>query len=101
MTIKTNNEIEDEVNYTQNNLDKLNNPSIKHNRTKPIDSVKKNNLVLAEVSNNNVSSSIKSEYKIIPKNDDKLCLMDPVILFWIISITGILLYIVGHKYKSK
>lgn len=43
--------------------------------------------------------SPNTEYKIIPVDSDKLCLLDPVILSWIISITAIILYIVGHKIK--
>ncbi len=94
MTIKINDKIEeDDINYSENGSNNLNTPSIKYN-TKTINSDNVDET-------NNTNLSIQSEYKIIPKNDDKLCLMDPVILFWIISITGILLYIVGHKYKSK
>ncbi len=43
----------------------------------------------------------KTEYKIIPVDSNKLCLLDPILLFWIISIIGILLYIIGHKIKSN
>ncbi len=45
--------------------------------------------------------SPKTEYKIIPIDSNKLCLLDPILLFWIISIIGILLYIIGHKIKSN
>lgn len=96
MKIKINDKTEENnVNYTQNESNNLSNPSLKYNKINPI------NLDDVDNTNTSINKSIQSEYKIIPKNDDKLCLMDPVILFWIISITGILLYIVGHKYKSK
>jgi hypothetical protein len=44
--------------------------------------------------------NVQSEFKIIPKNNDKLCLIDPMILCWIIAIVAIILYIIGHKYKK-
>lgn len=93
MTIKINNKEENDKNYTSSDSNNLDDSYIKYNNIRPTNQIDNINV--------NTEQSIQSEYKIIPKNDDKLCLMDPIILFWIVSITGILLYIVGYKFKSR
>ncbi len=60
--------------------------------------INKNKMVVQPIKQKN---SHKTEYKIIPVDSNKLCLLDPILLFWIISIIGILLYIIGHKIKSN
>ena len=42
-----------------------------------------------------------TEFKIMPGKTSKLCLMDPIILSWIVSLVAVVLYIVGVKYKPK
>lgn len=42
-----------------------------------------------------------TEFKVMPGKSSKLCLMDPIILSWIVSLIAIIIYIIGVKYKSR
>ncbi len=46
-------------------------------------------------------NTINTEFKIMPGKTSQLCLMDPIILSWIVSIVSIIIYIVAVKYKPK
>ncbi len=46
-------------------------------------------------------NTINTEFKIMPGKTTQLCLMDPIILSWIVSIVSIIIYIFAVKYKSK
>lgn len=50
---------------------------------------------------NTTGSTTQTEYKVVPSDNDKLCLLDPFILFLIISVIGIMIYIIGVKYQNK
>ena len=42
-----------------------------------------------------------TEFKVMPGKSSKLCLMDPIILSWIVSLIAVIIYIIGIKYKPK
>ncbi len=46
-------------------------------------------------------NTINTEFKIMPGKTSQLCLMDPIILSWIVSIVSIIIYIFAVKYKSQ
>ncbi len=71
------------------------------NKKKSVNQNKQKNIDTSSFNINSENYTTQSEFKVIPKDSDNLCLLDPVLLSWIVSIICLFIYIVGIKYQTK
>jgi hypothetical protein len=71
------------------------------NKKKSVNQNKQNNIDTSSFNINSENYTTQTEFKVIPKDNDNLCLLDPVLLSWIVSIICLFIYIVGIKYQTK
>ncbi len=74
------------------------NPTNKIEELDDVDQVKSTDYIEDLKKPKNVCNT---EFKVMPGKSSKLCLMDPIILSWIVSLIAVIIYIIGIKYKPK